>query len=207
VSDLSARLAALGHAAGVALNERQLRGLESYLHLLARWNATINLTSLSLDGFPDATLNRLIAEPLIASKYMPSSEAVAGATWFDLGTGGGSPAIPLKLVCPNPALTMVESKERKGAFLREAVRALQLANADVASWRIEETNSVNVDIITVRAVYGNKVLAEAVSRMLSPAGTVLVFASAKPDLPGLRVTSEVPLISPGDSLFVMTRST
>jgi len=207
VSDLSARLAALGHAVSVALNERQLRGLESYLHLLARWNATINLTSLPLDGFPDATLNRLIAEPLIASKYRPFSEAVVGATWFDLGSGGGSPAIPLKLVCPNPALTMVESKERKGAFLREAVRELQLPNADVASARIEDINIVNVDIITVRAVYGNKVLAESVNRMLSPAGSLLLFASAKPDLPGLQVTTEVPLVSPGDSLFVMERST
>ena len=207
MSDLSARLAELGHAASVALDERQLRGLESYLHLLARWNATINLTSLPLDGFPGATLNRLIAEPLIASKYMPFSEAVAGATWFDLGSGGGSPAIPLKLVCPSPALTMVESRERKGAFLREALRELRLPNTHVASARIEDTNSVNVDIITVRAVYGNKVLAEAVSRMLGRAGTLLVFASAKPDFPGLRVTTEVPLISPGDSLFVMARST
>jgi len=207
VSELSNRLAALGHAAGVALDEHQRHGLESYLHLLARWNATINLTSLPLDGFPDATLNRLIAEPLIASKCRPFSEAVAGATWFDLGSGGGSPAIPLKLVCPKPVLTMVESKERKGAFLREAVRELQLPNADVASARIEDTISVNVDIITVRAVCGNKVLAEAVNRILSPAGALLVFASAKPDLPGLRVTSEVPLISPGDSLFVMARST
>ncbi len=175
--------------------------------MLARWNATINLTSLLLDGFPDATLNRLVAEPLIASKYMPSSGSVAGATWFDLGSGGGSPAIPLKLVCPTPALTMVESKERKGAFLREAVRELQLPGTDVLSERIEESYAVNVEIITVRAVYGNQVLADAVGRMLSASGTVLVFASARPDFPGLQVTTEVPLISPGDSLFVMTRST
>ena len=207
MTELSARLAALGRAAGLALNERQLRGLESYLHLLARWNATINLTSLPLDGFPDATLNRLIAEPLVASKYMPFSDVVAGATWFDLGSGGGSPAIPLKLVCPSPALTMVESKERKGAFLREAVRELQLPHANVASARIEDISTVNIDIITVRAVYGNKVLAESVGRMLSAAGTLLLFASAKPDLPGLRVTTEVPLVTPGDSLFVMARST
>ena len=41
---------------------------------------------------------------------------------MDVGSGGGSPAIPLKLAVPRLALTMVEVKARKSAFLREAVR-------------------------------------------------------------------------------------
>ena len=45
---------------------------------------------------------------------------------MDVGSGGGSPAIPLKLAAPAVALTMVEVKARKSAFLREAIRQLEL---------------------------------------------------------------------------------
>ena len=53
------------------------------------------------------------------------------ALWFDIGSGGGSPAIPLKLARPTLPLPMVESKTRKAVFLREAVRALGLARREV----------------------------------------------------------------------------
>ena len=63
----------------------------------------------------------------------------APLAWFDLGSGGGSPAIPLKLVRPDARLTMVESKTRKAAFLREAVAQSGAADAaEVADERFEE---------------------------------------------------------------------
>ena len=49
-----------------------------------------------------------------------------GASVIDIGSGGGSPAIPLKLAAPRIKLWMVESKTRKSAFLREAIRQLDL---------------------------------------------------------------------------------
>ena len=60
MSGLSLRLADRARAAGVVLDAFQLSALERYLELLARWNATINLTALPLNGFPDTTLDRLI---------------------------------------------------------------------------------------------------------------------------------------------------
>ena len=51
----------------------------------------------------------------------------------DVGSGGGSPAIPMALALPTIQLLMVESKTRKSVFLREAIRALDLAGADVAT--------------------------------------------------------------------------
>ena len=50
---------------------------------------------------------------------------------MDIGSGGGSPAIPLKLATPGSALTMVEVKARKSAFLREAIRQLGLTDTQV----------------------------------------------------------------------------
>ncbi len=57
---------------------------------------------------------------------------------MDVGSGGGSPAIPLKLAVPRLRLTMVEAKARKSAFLREAVRHLGLEQRSVETARYEE---------------------------------------------------------------------
>lgn len=214
MSDLSRRLTDRAGTAGVVLDAAQLALLEGYLRLLARWNTAINLTGLPLEGFPDATLDRLVGEPLLAARFLPSPRACvgteagpAGLTLFDLGSGGGSPALPLKIVRPDLRLTMIESRDRKSAFLREAVRGLGLENAAAITARIEDSEAANVDVITVRAVIGNEVLASAVRRMLAANGRLLVFGSARPQLSGLKLEVEAPLIAPGNRLFVLRRST
>ena len=124
--------------------------LETYFRLLARWNVKINLTALPLDPPTDETFDRLFIEPLIAAALVETS-----GVWFDLGSGGGSPAFPLKLVRPRLALTLVESKTRKAAFLREAIRALQLPMSDVANVRFEDfagSGHTPADLVTARAV-------------------------------------------------------
>ena len=212
MSDLSRRLADRARAAGVELEDVQLSALERYLELLARWNATINLTALPLDGFPDTTLDRLIGEPLMASRFLPAARSVdadAGQerlSLFDLGTGGGSPALPLKIIRPDLQLTMVESRDRKSAFLREAIRVLELRDATAMTGRLEAINSVNVDTITVRAIVWNAVLAAAIRRMLAADGRLLLFGSSRSQLAGLELVAEAPLIAPADRLFVMRRS-
>ena len=87
--------------------------------MLSRWNQKINLTSLD---DPDEAIDRLMLEPLAAVRFVPAGVSAM----MDIGSGGGSPAIPMKLVSPKVALTMVEVKARKSAFLREATRHLKL---------------------------------------------------------------------------------
>ena len=60
-----------------------------------------------------------------------------GEVVVDLGSGGGSPAIPLKIARQALKLTMIESKERKSMFLREAIRTLGLADSSVENDRFE----------------------------------------------------------------------
>ncbi|MBW8866026.1 MAG: class I SAM-dependent methyltransferase, partial [Acidobacteria bacterium] len=106
--------------------------LEQYFSLLARWNPKVNLTALPLNPPGDETFDRLFVEPVVAAAHIePLNFRDAPLKWIDLGSGGGSPAIPLKIVRPSWHLTMVEAKERKAAFLREAIRALRLQEADV----------------------------------------------------------------------------
>jgi 16S rRNA (guanine527-N7)-methyltransferase len=160
--------------------------LEAYFRLLGEWNGTINLTALPMRVPTDETFDRLLVEPLAAARQL----ANAPATWFDLGSGGGSPAIPIKIARPALKLTMIESRTRKAAFLREAVRVIGLAHTSVASERFEEVakrmeNAGSGDLVTVRAVKSDLHLFDAVSRLLNENGRLLLFrTSANTHPPG-----------------------
>ena len=119
---------------GVAIpGDEALDKIEAYFELLTRWNRTINLTALPLEKPTDETIDRLFTEALAAVRHLPNS----AKQWFDFGSGGGSPAVPMQAVASQIHLTMVESKERKAAFLREVVRNLELS-ATVANMRFED---------------------------------------------------------------------
>jgi 16S rRNA (guanine527-N7)-methyltransferase len=187
-----------------------LEPLEAYFQLLAHWNARINLTALPLDAPTDETFDRLLVEPLAAAKQMPNDVPLV---WFDLGSGGGSPAIPLKIARPALKLTMVESKERKGAFLREAIRALGLIDTSVETERFEtvaakSTVMSSVDVVTVRAVRTDDQLFESAARMLKDGGRLLMFRpphSPGPDPIGFARALTAPLIDVPQSFLTVYR--
>ena len=167
----AARASLIGVEIAPALSEQ----LEAYFRLLARWNDRINLTALRLDPPTDQAIDRLIIEPLVVTPLIAEARL-----WFDLGSGGGSPAIPLKLASPAAQLTMVESKARKAAFLKDAIRILGITGASVETERIEALASSHplagsVDVVTVRAVRPDPILFDAVTRLLKPRGRAVLF--------------------------------
>ena len=150
---------------------------EAYFRLLAQWNVKINLTALPLNPPTDETFDRLFIEPLVAASVVETSPGV----WFDLGSGGGSPAFPLKLVRPELALTLVESKTRKAAFLREVIRALKLPSSDVANVRFEDfadSGEKSADLVTARAVRPDRVFFKTAADLMKVGGRLLVFGTA-----------------------------
>jgi 16S rRNA (guanine527-N7)-methyltransferase len=158
---------------GVPLNDDLIEKLASFHALLSRWNQKINLTALD---DPDEAIDRLILEPLLASRHVPST----ASSFMDIGSGGGSPAIPLKLALPDLRLTMVEAKVRKSAFLREASRQLELEEATVETARVEELLArpqlhEAFDLITMRAVRIEARMLNTIQAFLRPGGRVLLF--------------------------------
>ena len=148
---LRQRLTERAARVGFALSDDEVAKLSLYLRSLQHWNEAINLTGLPLEGFPSQTIDRLIAEPLAAAEFVRNEPR----SWIDLGSGGGSPAIPLKIVRPRLALTMVESRSRRAAFLREVVRAIDLTNAAVLTARLEELAEMaprSADLVSARGV-------------------------------------------------------
>lgn len=172
----------------IDISDAHIARLTVYAELLERWNRRINLTALPLDGWPDQTLDRLILEPVAAA---PLAAGFSG-TWVDLGTGGGSPALPLAVCLGDLPLTMTESRGKKAAFLREAARALELKQASVIG-RFEELlawRAGSVAFISCRAVSPEDT-ASVSNHLLAPSGCMLYFgSSALPDLGGLSLEAQ-----------------
>jgi 16S rRNA (guanine527-N7)-methyltransferase len=186
--------------------------LEKYFQLLATWNARINLTGMDLSDPTPEAFDRLVVEPVAAARYAP----VRTARVMDIGSGGGSPAIPFALALGGVRLRMVESKTRKSVFLREAVRALALPGAEVVTARYEDLVARDEyrgqeDLLTARAVRMDAAVLEAVRLLFRPGGQIFLFTSAEggrsvgvPN--GLSLVTTVPLVeSLGSGLTVLQR--
>jgi 16S rRNA (guanine527-N7)-methyltransferase len=173
------KLARRASEVGLALSEASFAGLEAYFELLRKWNRRVSLTSLPVEEGGDEAIDRLLIEPALATRYLPGAELAL----IDIGSGGGSPAIPMKLVAPSISLLMVESRTRKTAFLREAVRQLNLDKTEVRASRFEEllsrrTLHESADVVSVRAVKVEPRTLAGAQSFLKPGGLVLLFTAA-----------------------------
>jgi 16S rRNA (guanine527-N7)-methyltransferase len=172
------KLAKRAKKGGLTLSLDQFSALEAYFQLLKKWNQRVSLTSLPLEAEADEALDRLLVEPAVAAKYLPNPVAAI----LDIGSGGGSPAIPLKLLSPGSSLVMVESKTRKASFLREAVRHLNLKRVSIEASRFEallirpEFHEA-ADVVTVRAVRTEKKFLIGVQPFLKADGLLYLFRS------------------------------
>ena len=180
------RFARRARRAGVSLTPELVDRLGTYYSLLSNWNTRVNLTGLNLAEVSPEALDRLLIEPLVAARYVPA----AAARMLDIGSGGGSPAIPLVLAVPRLRLVMVESKTRKSVFLREVVRALELPHTEVATARFEELLArpdlhEASDLVTIRAVRLEARTLMTLQAFVKPGGLAFLFRSSMtPDPPG-----------------------
>lgn len=198
--------------AGADVPADVLSNLAAYVELLAKWNRKINLTALPVDPLSDDAVDRLIVEPVLAAKRVEDRDGLV----LDVGSGGGSPAIPLMLASPNIRLIMVEVKVRKCAFLREVLRQLAIDRGSVENCRLEELLSraelhESADIVTVRAVRPDRKLLNAIQAFLRPGGRLFMFGaenSSRTDFapPFVSGHSEVLLPATGSQLIVLNKS-
>jgi len=209
------RLRRRAKRAGIDLPPALAESLERYYELLAKWNAKINLTSFRLDpASQDEALDRLFIEPLIAARHVVPHASAA----IDIGSGGGSPAIPLALAAPRLQLRMVESKTRKAVFLREVTRALDLRHATVEAARFEELLArpelhEALDLVTIRAVRVEPRTLMSLQAFLKPGGDLFLFRGpggadvADSITPPLRWLATYPLVESLRSKLVVLRKT
>ena len=180
--DVRTRLARRASKLNLFLPDEVAVRLTAYYELLQRWNRKINLTSI-VDV--DEGIDRLLLEPLVAARHFPAGSR----RLMDIGSGGGSPAIPFKLLNPAMQLTMVEVKARKSAFLREAVRQLSLERVTVENARFEELLTrpdlhETQDIVSLRAVRTESRVLASLQAFVAAGGVLLLFRGpAGPAMP------------------------
>ena len=173
--EFSDRVRRRARRADLQVSAPLLEQLETYFQLLNTWNAKINLTALDLQRDPDNAVDRLLIEPLAAIRHLDTKALRV----IDVGSGGGSPAIPMKLARPGAAFTLVESKTRKCAFLREAGRQLKI-DLSVETARYEMLLSrpefhEAFDALTMRAVKVEPRVLMSLQALLRPGGEFLLF--------------------------------
>lgn len=129
------------------VSRETLEKLEKYVALVEKWNPSINLVSKSSI---DDIWTRHIADSAQVYQYGRGVEH-----WVDLGSGGGFPGIVVAILGsaePKPfKITLVESDQRKCAFLRAAARESKV-DISVISDRIEKIPCLQADILSARAL-------------------------------------------------------
>ncbi len=179
------------YLAEAALRPKILDQLQCYLDLLQRWNARINLTAVR---DPEEIVTKHFGESLFAARILldgarteqalraPSSRSgtqpnKTAYRLADVGSGAGFPGIPTKLFAPDLALTLIESHNKKATFLREAIRALALDNAEVFSGRAERWGKT-AGFVTLRAVERFERALPAAAKLVDAGGKLCLLVGA-----------------------------
>jgi 16S rRNA (guanine527-N7)-methyltransferase len=111
--------------------DNQVLQIQQYIGILLAWNEKINLTAIR---DPLEILYRHICESMYASVAVP----VENGRLADVGSGGGFPGLPLKIIRPGLRVFLIESSIKKVTFLAEVTRELGLTDVQVLARRYEE---------------------------------------------------------------------
>jgi 16S rRNA (guanine527-N7)-methyltransferase len=128
-------------------NDTQVEQIQQYMRILVHWSEKINLTAIRA---PLEILYRHFCESMFAASAVP----VEKGRLADVGSGGGFPGLPLKIIQPELQLFLIESNIKKATFLAEVIRELGLADARVIVSRYQELGEevAPLDFVCSRAL-------------------------------------------------------
>lgn len=154
---------------GRPVSRETIARLTRFVALLGKWNPKINLVSA-------ATLPEVWTRHILDSLQVYDLAGVADGHWVDLGTGGGFPGLVAAIVAteeaPDLRVTLVESDQRKAAFLATVLRETGVA-ADLRAERIEAVPPLAATILSARALAPLDRLLHHAARHLAPGGRAL----------------------------------
>jgi 16S rRNA (guanine527-N7)-methyltransferase len=172
----------LSQAAELSLSERQMGQLAKYLDLLLEANETMNLTRIASR---EAAEIGHVGDALTVLPFLPRE----AHRLVDVGSGGGVPGLPLAIARPDVAVLLVESTQKKAAFLSRTAESLGLANVTVSSLRAEDVghskHRESFDVATARAVGAMVFLVEWCLPLVKKGGKLLAMK-------GARIAEELP---------------
>lgn len=168
----AARIAELLDPFGVSsLSPSQVERISTYIDLLLKWNARMNLTAVRA---PEEIVTRHFGESLFAARHLFPETPVNGSV-IDIGSGAGFPGLPIKIWNPAVHLTLIEAQQRKATFLKEVSRAITLTNIDVFAGRAEQYQGAKVGLVTLRAVERFETILPTAATLAAESGRVAIL--------------------------------
>ena len=154
-----------------SVSRETLAKLQVYADTLIKWNPKINLVAKSTIS---DLWDRHIVDSLQIMRHIPESAQHI----VDIGSGGGFPGLVLAIASaeahPKSSITMIESDQRKSAFLRTVLRETGVS-ATVLTERIEKAPAQSADVLTARALADLSMLLEFAEQHLKKRGHSLLF--------------------------------
>jgi 16S rRNA (guanine527-N7)-methyltransferase len=158
----------LEHAEGFAVHALELK----------QWNRKMNLTAIKspLD----------VAVKHYLDSILPAVFIKPGSSLLDIGSGGGFPGIPLKILTPSLSVTMIDATRKKVSFLNHAIRVLHLNDICAMHIRLKDViKDRNIhqpfDVITCRAFSSLKHFAMNTLPLLKPGGVLIALKGKEAD--------------------------
>lgn len=154
------------------LTPKQYAAFAAYSDLLLDWNSRINLTAITE---PDQVAQKHFADSILPAALLP-----LGAKVIDVGTGAGFPGLPLKILRPDIHLTLLDSLNKRIAFLQALCGELGLTDVTFLHARAEDAARqsgyrAGFDIALSRAVAPCPVLLELTVPFLCIGGASLMY--------------------------------
>jgi 16S rRNA G527 N7-methylase RsmG len=168
------------HLEALGLPPATLRPLERYLDLLAVWSARVNLTGARTPAGRVA---------LLVAPVLPGAPLPAPGTLLDVGSGNGSPGLVLALLRPDLEVTLLEPRQRRWAFLREAARAAGRPDVVVRRERHDAYAGPPAATVTLRAL---ALSLPALAPLVAAGGLVLAFGGRLGPAAGWREGAPAP---------------
>ena len=166
-----------GRELGIEVDGGRIRQFQGYLELLLDWNQRINLTAIT---DPAEVAIKHFLDSLSCLTVVRLTE---GQRLIDVGTGAGFPGLPLKIMRPGLQLTLLDSLQKRLAFVEAVSRELGLAGVKIVHLRAEEAGQKKdlregFDLVTARAVARLDVLAELCLPLARVGGVFLALKGA-----------------------------
>jgi 16S rRNA (guanine527-N7)-methyltransferase len=206
----------LDSANGQQLTSNDLHNISTYIDVLLRWNARINLTAIRDE---EQIVTRHFGESFFAARHLFPKSSVSSVPSVvkdfelaDVGSGAGFPGVPMKLWSPHISLTLIESNHKKATFLRELARALTLTDINIQTDRAESLPPHSFDVVTLRAVERFEIILPIAANLLRPAGKLaLLIGSAQERqarlvLPSLLWSSPIPIPNSRSRILLTSKS-
>jgi 16S rRNA (guanine527-N7)-methyltransferase len=161
--------------------------LIAYVTLLAKWNRSYNLTAIRE---PLAMVSHHLLDSLAVLPHLQLPDE--GARLADAGAGAGLPGIPLALARPQWHVALIESNQKKAAFLRQATIELGLANVEVHEGRAEAWHPERLFTLVISRAFAELgAFVAACRHLLAPAGVFAAMKGKQPEAELKRLPADV----------------